>query len=184
MKKLVRPAGILIIVFVALGMTGVYYKLGGFNKSSVRFVEDTTFHLCGVYYEGKANRSAWSSCFDNMEELMEKHKLSFEVAAYYYQSPAKENNHMVKAFVGALLPDSTSCTFSDTLEYRTIKMKELVHGEQEASIVVTSLFEDIEKYADKKGLLLDSVNVMEHYPAKDRLIVYWPLQGKGDKKPE
>lgn len=184
MKKLVRPIGIVIILFVAVGITGVYYYLGGFNKSSVRVVQDTTFHLCGVYYEGKANRSGWSSCFNNMEELIEENELPYEVAAYYYQSPTKKNNHMVKAFVGALLPDSTSCTFSDTLEYRAIRMKQLIYGEQEASIVVTSLFDDIEDFAEKEGLLLDSVNVMEHYPAKDRLIVYWPLQDKADKKPE
>lgn len=177
MKKFVRPAGIVIAILVMAGISAFYYTLGGFNESSIRIVADTTFHLCGVYYEGKANRPAWGSCFNDIENIIKEKELSYEVAAYYDQNPSEENNHMVKAFVGALVPDRSSCAFSDTLEHRTVSMEKMILGEQEASIVITSLFDDIEDFAKEKDLSPDSVHIMEHYPAKDRLIVYWPLQG-------
>ncbi|AYA38040.1 hypothetical protein D3Y59_13915 [Hymenobacter oligotrophus] len=94
--------GVLLSVFAA-----VYAYLGGFATAQVeQLTTPQPIYLAGRYYEGIPDQN-FAKLFSQTNELYRAGTLKGTLGNIYYNDPEKEGQE-VKAFVGVVVPDTTS----------------------------------------------------------------------------
>lgn len=151
-----------------------YWNKGGFNSTTIEIRGETNIELIGLEYNGPVKNPKFGSYFDEVEDAIEDKKTAGHVCAYFYSSPGSENNLPIKAFVGAHLKDK-SVLLRDSFERRGFKVGRTLHGEQDANLMVASIYDDLREYAQENNIRLDSNIVLEQYVSDNKMIVDIPI---------
>ena len=109
------------------------WKNGGFKDANVSIEQGSKHVLRGFYLDGTFKNEADQKAYDKVERsLVEQFKLE-KVSAFYYLNPTKENRESYKVFIGEELVNGTPSVLPDTLETRTIELKNVIVGTQECN---------------------------------------------------
>ena len=63
----------------------------------------------------------------------------------------------------------------DSFERRGFKVGRTLHGEQDANLMVASIYDDLREYAQENDIRLDSNIVLEQYVSDNKMIVDIPI---------
>jgi hypothetical protein len=174
MKKSSLALILFVVIVFGLGLFG-YYKMGGFSKAEVRFLQNKTFVIIGKEVDMRADSKEYKAIFARFDSLIARQQLDTKTAAYYYNEPKRNENYQVKAFIGFLQPED-SFQKPDSLKKRSFQFKKVYKGSHKANLIVNSTYEAIIKQAQADGNELKGEESLEIYLPKQKVVIYRPLK--------
>ena len=168
----------LAALLIAFGFAGVYTYLGGFRAAAVTL--ETTpqpIFLAGRYFAGRVNSDQFGPLFRQAQQLQQSGQLRGDLANIYYDDPEAAEDS-VRAFVGLVVPDTTSQQLPTDYRYRTfVAGQRVVHARIQASYLVApdKLYSGLKAFAEKQKLKLGKV-YLERFGADDRAEVLAVVQ--------
>lgn len=156
----------LALLLVTLSAVAWYAYLGGFRSPTV--VLTTTqqpVYLAGRAFAGPANSSQFGPLFRQAQQLREKGTLRGDLGNIYYSNPEAEDDS-VKAFVGIIVPDTTSQRLPAGYRYRVFAAgQRVVHATLDASFMIApgTLYTSIREFAQQHHLTAKKI-YLERFP--------------------
>jgi hypothetical protein len=158
----------LLSILIAALAAGIYAYLGGFRSPEVELVTTQgPIYLAGKYFNGRVDSKEFGPLFRQAHQLQESGQLRGELANIYYNDPEAAGD-TVKAFIGLIVPDTTTQTLPSGYRYSTFSGgQSVVRARINASYMVApdKLYASIKRYAELQKLKLQKVYV-ESFPAK------------------
>ena len=154
------------LFLVAASAAAWYAYLGGFNKAVVG--EETTarpLFLAGQPFHGPANSDDFGPLFRQVQQLRESGRLRGELANIYYNDPEAANDS-VRAFVGLLVPDTTSQRLPAGYRYLVFPAgQRVVRATLNASFLVAPgrLYSSIRNFIEEHHLAAKQI-YLERFP--------------------
>jgi len=156
-------------LLIAFGFAGVLAYLGGFRSADVTL--ETTpqpIFLAGRYFAGRVSSAEFGPLFRQAQQLQQSGQLRGDLANIYYNDPAGAED-TVKAFVGLVVPDTTSQPLPTSYHYRTFAAgQRVLHARIQASYMVApdKLYSGVKAFAGQQKLTLRQV-YLERFGAAD-----------------
>ena len=156
----------LVLLLVAASAAVWYAYLGGFNQAVV--TEETTsrpLFLAGQPFRGPADSNDFGPLFRQVQQLRESGRLGGELANIYYNDPEAATDS-VRAFVGLLVPDTTSQKLPAGYRYRLFPAgQRVVRATLDASFLVAPgrLYASIREYINEHHLTARQI-YLERFP--------------------
>ncbi len=163
-----------VLAVLLAGAVITYYKLGGFNEPRIEVTMAGPYTIAGRYYEGSVRDKSFGALYDQTEEMIQQGRLHGKMCAIYYSDPEKEKGQ-IKAFVGALLPD-TVVTLPEGLELRRIPPQKVIQGHINAHYTVApGIYHKVHDYAKANELVI-SDTTLEIYHTQNQLTIEVPVR--------
>ena len=175
-----RPAtiaGLAILVISVGAVIWIYYSKGWLNEVIMKEKEAEQYYLYGKRYEGSIKNPAFEAIFTELEKAIHEYDTSKFIVVYYEQFPDKDSEFKTKAIVGVTSDaDSLVTIKGGDWSYYKINTTQSIFGVQDASLMVTSVYNEIEDYAETKNYELSKSGLIEYYYHPNRFGVEIPFQ--------
>ncbi|GAB2945760.1 hypothetical protein GCM10027048_08530 [Hymenobacter coalescens] len=148
-----------------LGFAGVYAWLGGFSQPKVELVRtEQPIFLAGRYYKGIPDKQ-FGKLFAEANELYRKGTLKGVLGNIYYNDAQAEGEE-IEAFIGLVVPDTTTQRLPVGYRYRTFAAgQKVLRARVEANFMLAPgrLYPALKDEAKAKKIKLRNVFV-EQFP--------------------
>lgn len=169
---------ITVLLLTAVISLAGYYYLGGFKERELSLVEVGDYHLVGKHYRGTLENEALGSIFFEVQEKVQMGVLDGVLTVVVLKEPVEERD-TVEQFIGVLLEQPVEEVPDGWAEFTVAASQAVRSSIRSHNMVMPKpniIREELEAFAQEKGLSLQPGISIEKYVAERHLEIEVPVE--------